>query len=1002
MTRRAGFATLLIVLAGLTASDARQRATAPAATVIDVTVHEGTSMSVSVSPDQQMLAVDLQGSIWTVQAAGGTLTRITDVFGDARQPAWSPDGRWIAYFAYRDGGYDLWASSPDGREQKKLTWGAFDDREPAWSHDGTRIAFSSDRGNPLGSDYNIWILDMQSGELRRLTSEPSEDFMPAWSPDDTEIAFASTRESGQSIWAVRVADGAQRKVVTAAGRADAPSWSPGGTLVYHVTRPGESRYEASGQTLTGTENVFAFRASWATGREFYYVSDGRIRRRALDDPAARTVEFTAHLQVIEPQYTRRRRDFTSTTPRQALGIVRPVISPDGRQVAFAAVGDIYVMPVGGAPVNLTRDAALDTDPAWSPDGTRLVYSSDKNSAHLQLWIRNMATGETRQVTTLDTQPQGATWSPDGRRIVFFNVDGMWRVAQMSVLDVATGAVTKIHDTLPQPGTPAWSGDGRRIALAGVAPLSTRFREGTNQVLTFAADGSGGDRWFAPIPLLSIDSRGGAGPVWSPDGTKMAAIVEGVLAVWPVSAEGEPLGPPRRVTTESAHAPSWQGDSRHLLYQSLDTLRLVDIESGETQTVPLDLTWTPAVPASRVVVHAGRLLDMTSPAARANVDIAIEGNRIVGVTSHTEAAHAKGQVVDASALTVMPGLVEFHSHLQKDFGEAQGRAWLAFGVTTVRSPGNTPYEAVEDREANEAGVRIGPRVYGTGYLMEWGRVYYKMGIAISSVSQFEMELQRAKVLQHDLIKSYVRLPDPQQRRMVEFAHEIGVPVATHEIFPAALVGVDNTEHTAATSRRGYSPKMGTLQRAYEDVVQLFGKSRRIFCPMISGAGARRLFELDPQLKHDPRFELYPEWIQRQVAQQPAPGNPGGGGDPAGGPGRMVLDIMRAGGLVVAGTDTPNAVNIHGELMSYAMAGMSSFDALKTATVNPAKALALDAGTIEPGKLADLIMVDGDPLTNISSTTRVRRVVANGRLYDANELARVARPTESRQAGPRGAR
>ena len=179
--------------------------------------------------------------------------------------------------------------------------------------------------------------------------------------------------------------------------------------------------------------------------------------------------------------------------------------------------------------------------------------------------------------------------------------------------------------------------------------------------------------------------------------------------------------------------------------------------------------------------------------------------------------------------------------------------LAFGITTVRSPGNTPYEAVEDREANEAGVRPGPRVYGTGYLMEWQRVYYKMGIAISSVAQFEMELQRAKVLQHDLIKSYVRLPDLQQKRMVEFAHSIGVPVATHEIYPAAFVGVDNTEHTSATSRRGYSPKMATLQRSYEDVVQLFGKSQRIFCPMISGGGARQLFELDPDAQERPALQ-----------------------------------------------------------------------------------------------------------------------------------------------------
>ena len=199
--------------------------------------------------------------------------------------------------------------------------------------------------------------------------------------------------------------------------------------------------------------------------------------------------------------------------------------------------------------------------------------------------------------------------------MFFNVDGMWRVAEMSILDLDSGRVTKIHDSLPQPGTPTWSPDGKRIALAGIAPMTVRFREGTNQVQTISAATGGDVKWYAPIPMLSIDSRGGGGPVWSPDGTKMAAIYEGVLSVWPVAASGEPQGPPRRVTTESAHAPSWQGDSRHILYQSLDQLRIVDIETGETKTVPLNLTWTPAIPKTRTVIHAGRLLDMKSAAPR---------------------------------------------------------------------------------------------------------------------------------------------------------------------------------------------------------------------------------------------------------------------------------------------------------------------------------------------------------------------------------------------------
>src|SRR5437763_11847149 len=252
--------TALLATIGLVAIDA-----APARTPIEVSVSEGTSMSVAVSPDGRTLAIDMQGSIWTLPATGGAAKRITDLYNDARQPAWSPDGKWIAFFGYRDGGYDLWAVAPDGSNQHKLTWGPYDDREPAWSHDGTRVAFSSDRGDPLGSDYNIWTLDVRSGELKQLTKDPADDYMPSRSPDDKEIAFASARENQQAVWAVNVTTGAERKISTAAGRVDAPSWAPSGEIVYHGTSgtgggrggrgggaaassgPEQSRYEISGK-----------------------------------------------------------------------------------------------------------------------------------------------------------------------------------------------------------------------------------------------------------------------------------------------------------------------------------------------------------------------------------------------------------------------------------------------------------------------------------------------------------------------------------------------------------------------------------------------------------------------------------------------------------------------------------------------------------------------------------------------------------------------------------
>jgi Tol biopolymer transport system component len=941
---------------------------------VAVTMDEGTSIAVSVSPDGKMLAMDLQGSIWVLPATGGVAKRVTDVFNDARQPVWSPDGTTIAFFAYRDGGYDLWAVNPDGSNQHQLTQGAFDDREPVYSHDGTRIAFSSDRGSPLGSNINIFVLDLGSGAIKQLTRDPAEDTMPSWSPDDRQVSFASTRDNGKGVWAVDAAGGPEHRLVTTVSQIDAASW--GGEVVAHGVDGSKGWLEVNGKSITGDEHVFPFRPSFLSRSEFFYTADGKIKKRDLSGNV-QTIPFTATLEVtpVSGTYVRKKRDFTSQAPRKALGIVRPTLSPDGMRIAFTALGDIYVMPAsGGVPKNLTHDAAFDTDPAWSPDGNWLVYTSDKAGGLLQLWLRDMRTGTEHQITHLATQPISPTFSPDGKRIAYLDVDGMWRRSSIAVIDVETGKITPIHASIFAPGAPTWSSDGKRVVVAMVSPYSAKYREGTNQILSISSAGpviASDDQWYAPVPHLSIDSRGWNGPVWSPDGTRMLVVYEGYLSVFPVSAAGEPLGAPRRLTSEIAYAPSWAGDSRHILYQSNDKLRLLDAQTGDTRTVPLDLTYKVNVPNTHMIVHVGKLVDGVSKVARTDVDIAIEGNRITSVGPHVKGRAA----IEAPQLTAMPGLIDFHSHRQSDSGEQQGREFLAYGVTTVRSPGGLPYEAVEDREASDAGVRVSPRIYDTGHLMEWQRVYYKMGVAISSNAHLAMELERARILGFDMLKSYVRMPDIQQRHIVEFAHSIGIPASSHEVYPAAFNGMDSMEHTEGTSRRGYSPKM-TLLRSYKDVSSILGAAHMTMTPTLFPS-MRLLLEAEPAMRSDPRLAMDAPWLKAQIlGPQPSPD--------LSGTAKLVMDVYRAGGRIVAGTDQPGPMYMHSELAAYVRFGMTPYEALRAATAVPADFLQLDAGVIAPGKLADIVLVEGDPLLDISNAHKVKRVIANGRMFTIEDL------------------
>ncbi|MCG8467782.1 MAG: amidohydrolase family protein [Gemmatimonadetes bacterium] len=961
---------------------------------VRVTVSEGTNMAAAVSPDGARIVLDLQGTLWVREEMGTEARAITDMYYDARQPQWAPDGSRIVFQSFRDGNWHIWSIRPDGTDPIQHTKGHYDHREPQYSPDGRTIALSSDRAG----NYDVWVLRLEDGELFQVTDAETHEFTPSWSSDGEALTYASSRDGGTIL--VRRGERGAEEVVARARGATSPAWSPDGRLVafpavgqgqtaLHVAELGTGP-DAEPRTLSRAgDDVFPFRPHWRSSAELLYTSDGVIKTVDLEGNQGAGIAFSATFEFSRPTYERRVRDFDASGPEPVRGIVAPAGSPDGRQVAFGALGDLWLLDIGDpTPRRLTDDPFVDGFPVWSRDGRRLAWVSDRNGS-LDVWVRDMDTGAERQITSLQGGEVAPVWSPDGSEIVFTSVMGLG--SQLRRVDVASGEVQTLRADLFAPGRVSWSPDGSILAMSALTQYSTRFREGRNEILLMPLDG-GPDRRVTADEHRGMGVRALDGPVWSPDGHLMAYVTDGVLWTVAVDRTGTPIGPPTRLTNHHADALSWAGDSRSIVYQTVDGLRRAWLDDGRIEEIPLELTWQrPEPEQTRLVVHASRAWDGTSDEAARNVDIIVVGNRIESVVPHDDDHHA-GRVVDAGDHTVLPGLIDMHSHMGYGLGEALGRIFLSYGVTTIRDPSSDSYDIRERREAVETGRRVGPREFATGRIMDGNRIYYSIASSLGPNGHLELELDRAERLGYSLIKTYVRMPDLMQRRIIEHAHSIGIPVSSHEIYPAVAHGADHVEHISGTSRRGYSPKVTAMYRTYDDVISLLNASGMTITPTMALMGGWwKVAGEDPDWMDDDRMRqlLPPGAIEQMRDVAVARGRVGGLESLLADAGETITRVVRGGGRVVAGTDSPiipYGAALIAEVENYVWGGLTEVEALRSATSVAAGALAMEGelGTLSGGALADMLIVEGNPLDDISDLRRARYVIKDGRVFTLEEL------------------
>ena len=960
---------------------------------ITVEMHEGTNMAAVPSPDNKRMVLSLQGGLWIIPASGGTATKITPWDVESTQPVWSPDGEWIAFQNYSTAAnFAIWVVKPDGSELHALTSGPFDDREPSWYPDSSRVIFSSDRSND--KQYKIWSVTL-GGALQQLTTGTGAESNPVVSPDGTKIAFVDTANTIYTMPANLSA------APTQFGSGNYPQWAPNSlNLVYQDTA---GNLVVNGNEVTNGEDMFPFPVQFMGANEFVYTASGKIRTRNANGSNLQDVAFSAtqvlRRPIITPLPTRP--SLGAMTPQPVKGINGPVISPDGQRVAFIALNDLWMMKIGHdedrdfnrrstAPVRLTNDTDRDVDPRWTADGRFIYWSTDKNNAG------NLAVDKIDVVTLQRTRVaaiQGVsmiqpTLSPTGDRFAYSTGSGV-----TEVMDIATRARTQLVAELspqPQVGRPSWSPDGTKIMVTDNDRVNPRFREGYDKlrVIDIATKTA---TWYpvGPEPATISDRTEGAA-VWAPDGTKVAFTSESVLKVMPTNPDGAPSGPAVQITDEVSDMPTWQADSQTLLYMSAGKLKKIRVDGTGQQEVPIRMTYTPAAPTGTTIIHAGQLWWGGSPVMERNVDIIIKGNRIAAIEPHHfNRPQTPGTTfVDASQQTVLPGLWDPHFHPLNVYQGSQFNlvwaAMFAYGFTSVQSVAGPIYAATEIREALDAGNLIGPRLFTSTPLYEGNRVSYDMSRAVPNAHVADLEATRFAAVDIDWVKTYVRDPIPAMRRFAAAAQRMGIPSGTHLLYPGYSTGIQGLTHLQATQRMGYGWAKSPKGVAYQDVNALVGLGEVHLTETLS---ANQLAAQSPILLGGDRFNvLMPiPYVSNLLSLTPA--------TPA-----QIAAIkvatdddaraIAAGALFAIGTDVPlnpPGVTNHSNLMALGLS-MSNYQALQSMTINAAKIAykEKDLGTVEVGKLADLTIVDGDPLQDLKYAAAVHYVVKNGVVYTLDQI------------------
>ncbi|HVG25325.1 MAG TPA: amidohydrolase family protein [Thermoanaerobaculia bacterium] len=1001
---------------------------------VDIDVRSGTWLSLDISPDGKELVFDLLGDLYTMPIAGGEAKALTSGVAWDMQPRYSPNGKWIAFTSDRSGGDNLWIMDRNGANPKQVSKETFRLlNQPAWTPDSEflvgRKHFTSERSLGAGE---MWLYHRSGGDGLQMTkkrTDQKDSGEPVFSPDGQYLYFSDDVTPGQvfeyskdpnsQIYVIQRLDretGDVERFVTGPGGSVRPTPSPDGKSLAFIRRvrykttlyvkdlesgretPIFDALDRDMQETWAIHGLYPNMAWTPDSKSLVFWAGGTFHR--IDVASKQVADIPFHVKSARRIEEAVRFPVNVAPNEFDVKMLRWVeVSPRGNQVLYSALGYVWVKDLpNGTPRRLTKQSDhFEYYPSWSRDGKSIVYVTWNDEKLGTIRVAPAAGGEGRVVTSQPGHYIEPAFSPDGSKIVYRTTGDGFLTSNAYANESAIFVI------------PTAGGKPVRASKRGALP---QFGASNDRIffVTFEAEGKralrstdidGGDEREHAVSAFATDFA------ISPDEKWLAWVEKFNAHVIPFVRTGKSIdiAPDMKsvpVTTVSRTAGEylhWSGDSKRL-YWALGPELFTRENDGsgaagfsppkndeELKGIYIGFTRPYDIPTGKLALTGARIITMRGDEVIENGTIVVDRNRIVAVGANVSVP-SDAKVIDVAGKTIMPGIVDVHWH--GSMGSDQlipqqnwiNFASLGFGVTTIHDPSNDSAEIFTASEMAKAGGIVAPRIFSTGTILYGAKSPYRA--EINSLDDALAHLRRMKAVGAFSVKSYNQPRRDQRQQVIEAARRTNMMVVPE--------GGSLFQHNMTMVVDGHTGIEHSIPvaRIYDDVLQLWGRSKTGYTPTLivgyGGSFGENYWYQHTDVWADPRLTRF---VPRRVLESRSrrrmmiPEEEYNHIDNA----RVAKQLNDRGVSVQLGAHGQReGLGAHWEMWMMAQGGMPPLQVLRAATLQGAQYLAMDRdiGSLEAGKLADLIVLDRNPLENIRNTHSIRYTMVNGRLFDAETI------------------